>query len=332
MPCKSETSCTIGGLNFPINKVNLAECGQLFFGSKEKTRDCPRFFASARLIRAFSLFAFTLCLGFCAPRLPQVLAENSGLARVAADSLLWINDSGNLPTLYSTDGRGRLRGEVFFENEKNTDWEELARDPRDGRIFIGDFGNNGNARRDLHVLIFSPKTGATERLDFAWPDQSEFPPTRFDDQNFDCEAMVFWRDSLHFFTKSHWQGRSFLCKHFAVAARPGRQGPVFLEKTVLKNRVVSGAALSENGQTLALVGYCFGRRWGFLPFSKATIFTFEKGGDGLFFSKKLARQRTPGWPLSRQYEALAFAAEREILLSNEQLKWQKPRVRKIRLR
>ncbi len=271
-------------------------------------------------------------LAACSPRLPKVLGENSGLAVAAPDSLLWLNDSGNRPAVYMTDRRGRLLDSLVFSTEKNTDWEELARDPRDGRLFIGDFGNNSNARRDLHVLIFNPKTRATERLDFAFPEQRDFPPARPDDRVFDCEAMVFWHDSLHLFTKSHWQGRSFECRHYAVVVRPGRQTPVLMEKTVLKNRVVSGAALSGDGQRLSLVGYLFGLRLGFMPFAKASLFSFQKTSGNLFFSSKPARQRAPGWPFSRQYEALAFTGDRQILLSNEKLLWQRPRIRLVRLK
>lgn len=323
MPCKSETIYLKNGLFSNIKPAKSTGNRPIFFISKKVSLPLARFLAFCLLPFAFSS---------CAPRLPTVLKENSGIVRAAADSLIFLNDSGNLPTIYMTNGHGRLLDSVFFEKEKNIDWEELARDPRDGRLFIGDFGNNGNARRDLHVLIFSPKTGETSRLDFAWPDQSEFPPDSFDDRNFDCEAMFFWKDSLHFFTKSHWRGRSFLCKHFVVPAQAGRQTPIFLEKTVLKKRVVSGAALSDDGQFLALVGYHFGKKWGFLPFSKSTIFTFQKDPNGRFFSKKAGRKRSPGWPLSRQYEAICFAGARKILLSNEHLKWQKPRIRTVRLR
>ena len=302
-----------------------------FFYKKSGCDFYKKWHIPSYLARSGAVF-FLAFLFSCQPRLPRILNENSGIARISADSLLWANDSGNRPTLYLTDHRGRLRDSIFFENEKNTDWEELARDPRDGRIFVGDFGNNSNARRDLRVLIFSPRTGRTEHLDFSWPDQADFPPKNFDDRNFDCESMVFWRDSLHFFTKSHYQGRSFVCKHFVVAAKPGWQSPVLLEKKVLKNRVVSGAALSQDGHSLALIGYLFGLRWHFLPFAKATIFTFENNGDGLFFSKKMSRQRAPGWPFSRQYESISFVGTRKVILSNEHLLWQKPRIRTVRLR
>lgn len=283
-------------------------------------------------MRLLFLFLFPVALfAQKTARLPRILDENSGLVVVAPDSIWLLNDSGNRPTLYLTDRKGRLLDSIFLEKIPNRDWEELAFDRATHTFFIGDFGNNGNRRRDLCIFLFNPKTGRLDSLNFSFENQKEFPPTGLDDQNFDCEAMVFWRDSLHLFSKSHWKGRSFLCRHYALAARPGRQVAVLKAEIRLKNRVISGAALSRDGQKLALVGYHFGKRWGFWPYSNATIFTFSEFSGTAFFEGKMRRRGTPGLLLDRQYEALDFLDEQSILLSNERLFFQKAKFRRVRI-
>jgi hypothetical protein len=289
----------------------------------------------AKLITTYSIGSFFyLFLGMffcqnCALKLPKILNENSGIARISTDSFVFLNDSGNKAALYSTNRRGKLRDSVVFFGEINHDWEELARDAKTGRFFIGDFGNNSNARRDLRILIFSPENHALDSLTFSWPNQSEFPPKSLENRNFDCEAMVFWQDSLHLFTKSHWQGHSFLCEHWVLPAKTGRQTPIFREKTTFKNRVISGAALTENGQVLALVGYEFGLRWHVLPHAHSTVFLCKNDGKSAFFNQKIKKIRPKGWPLSRQYEAICFENDHQLWITNERLLWQKSRIRKI---
>lgn len=265
-------------------------------------------------------------------RLNPILNENSGLVVAAPDSIWMINDGGNQPIVWQIDRKGAIRQFTLLENVPNRDWEELAIDRQTGTLFIGDFGNNLNSRRDLCIFLFNPKTGRLDSLQFGFPDQTAFPPASPDDRNFDCEAMVFWRDSLHLFSKSHWQGRSFLCRHYVVAAQPGRQSVSLKEEIVLKKRVVSGAAISPDGQKLALVGYRFGRRWGFLPYSKATIFMFSSFSGTRFFEGKMKTRRTPGLFLDRQYEALDFLNDHELLLSNERLLFQKAKIRRVRIK
>ena len=62
----------------------------------------------------------------------------------------------------------------------NFDWEDLT--IADGKIFISDMGNNGNARRDLGIYIVNEpnphaieKTRILKHLPVRYADQETFP-------------------------------------------------------------------------------------------------------------------------------------------------------------
>ena len=78
------------------------------------------------------------------------LEENSGMVHYANGVLYFINDSGNDPILYRYDTATNTYGEFEILNASNVDWEDLATDDS-GNIYIGDFGNNDNRRRDLKI-------------------------------------------------------------------------------------------------------------------------------------------------------------------------------------
>ena len=54
-----------------------------------------------------------------------------------------------LPT--GTSDPARYRG-VRIENARNYDWEDISSDP-EGRLYIGDIGNNDSARRNLAIYV-----------------------------------------------------------------------------------------------------------------------------------------------------------------------------------
>src|SRR5262245_47557574 len=72
------------------------------------------------------------------------------------------NDSDDLPRLFAfrRDGApvvaagvdpARYRG-VSIDGARNIDWEDITSDP-DGRLYIGDIGNNYSTRRNLAIYV-----------------------------------------------------------------------------------------------------------------------------------------------------------------------------------
>jgi hypothetical protein len=257
-------------------------------------------------------------------QLPAALREVSGMARTPQGHLWLLNDSHNPPELFRYDPCTRQLLEVRHLPVPNRDWEDLTLAP-DGTLYIGDFGNNRNDRRDLCIFRYHPETEALDSIRFIYADQREFPPTRYADWNFNCEAMVFWRDSLHLFSKAVFAG-SCVVKHYVVPARPGAYVAELRDSLHLPKRVVTGAALSDDGRTLALTSYIGGRKLGIFPYAHATVFFFQDFPEGHFLRGRVESQRLPQFPLARQYESVVPWSEGCWLVANERRAWQKQRL------
>lgn len=235
-------------------------------------------------------------------RLPAALKEVSGMARLPNGDFWLLNDGGNGPHLFLYDLAADSIRETRLLSCTNIDWEDLSADPA-GNLYIGDFGNNFNNRRDLRIYRFHPADNSLDSIVFSYPDQTAFPPGDEKSRNFDCEAMVFFRDSLHLFSKSRFKG-DHVTKHYVVPARPGHYVAELCESIRLKNRVVSGAALSRDGKTLALTSYMVGFKLGFIPFSKAHVFYFNDFTGSRFFQGKKKKVRLPKCFIARQFESV----------------------------
>lgn len=260
-----------------------------------------RFFALAVLFLPLALFAQNQNL----PRrtkLPAELKEVSGMVRTASGDLWMLNDSRNPPILFRYDPVAGKLLETRRLPVPNRDWEDLTTDPA-GNLYVGDVGNNRNARRDLRIYRYHPATGQLDSILLRYPDQKAFAPTSDRWWNFNCEAMVWFNDSIHLFSKNSFKG-NFYTKHYVVPARPGNYTAELRDSICLKNRVVTGAALSRDGQTLALTGYIIGKKLGFLPSTKASVFYFTGFSGSHFLKGKAVRKKLPKFLIARQFESV----------------------------
>ncbi len=229
---------------------------------------------------------------------------------------LWmLNDSKNPPELFRFDPKAGKLLETRKLPVTNRDWEDLTIDPQ-GNLYIGDIGNNRNARKDLRVYRYNPATGSLDSILYRYPDQEAFAPANERDWNFNCEAMVFFKDSLHLFSKNSFKG-NFYTKHYVIPAQPGNYVAELRDSICLKNRVVTGAALSRDGKVFSLTGYIIGKKLGFLPYTKASVFYFTdfKGSD--FLHGKQTRKRLPKFLIARQYESITQWEDDCWLVANE---------------
>jgi hypothetical protein len=189
------------------------------------------------------------------PLLPEKLKENSGI--IYFDKLLWtINDSGGENKIYGFDFSGKIKKEIEIKGAKNIDWEDIAQDEK--YIYISDFGNNYNSRKDLKVYQIKKKDIGkkssqkvdSKEINFEYKNQTDFKPIPHSG-SFDCEALVEFNDSLYIFTKS-WKTRTT-----SVYKIPNRKGnyktnPIdSLDVTGL----ITGADISPDKKKLALIGY-----------------------------------------------------------------------------
>ncbi len=134
--------------------------------------------------RSFALAVWFLPLALFAqnqniPRrtqLPAELKEVSGMVRTFSGDLWMLNDSRNPPMLFRYDPVAGKLLETRRLPVPNRDWEDLTTDPT-GNLYIGDVGNNRNARRDLRIYRYHPVTGQLDSILLRYPDQQAFAPT-----------------------------------------------------------------------------------------------------------------------------------------------------------
>ncbi len=148
--------------------------------------------------------------------LPSELSEISGLEKWNDSTLIAINDGGNEPILFLLNLSGQITRKINITNATNIDWEAIAMD--ENYLYIGDFGNNLNERKDLciyrvnrsDIAILNEVTA--EKMSISYREQKEFPPNNHD-RYFDAEAMTYFEGQLWIFTKNStkpFDGLSFI--------------------------------------------------------------------------------------------------------------------------
>lgn len=261
--------------------------------------------------------------------LPIELKEVSGMTRLPNGDLWLLNDSKNPADLFRFDPIAGKLLETRHLPVKNFDWEDLTHDPA-GNLYIGDFGNNYNKRQNLRVFRYNPTTGALDSIQFRYPDQKAFPPASVEDWNFNCEAMVYFNDSLHLFSKNSFKG-NFYTKHYVISAKPGGEYVAELRDSIrLKNRVVTGAALSRDSKTFVLTGYIIGKKLGFIPFTRASAMFFTGFTGSRFLKGKQRWKRLPKFLISKQFESITQWENNLWVAANEGRKPQFQRIWKVK--
>lgn len=229
-------------------------------------------------------------------KLDEKIHESSGLA-YATDSTFWTNpDTGSEGVLYRFNLNGELLEEVRLEIPIK-DWEDLAQDSA-GNLFIGDFGNNRNNRRDLTIYKLERETRqVTDTIRFGFADQTDFLPSYWQ-RHFDAEAFLHRSDSLFLFTKS----RSFkgLTKIYGMTD-DGKTVLVEPQGSMQVKSPITAAASAPDQKEFALLGY--GRLYLFQP----------KNGLVSLRSKRycLTVGRTG------QAEAVLYLSPTQLLITNE---------------
>ena len=183
--------------------------------------------------------------------LKGVVPESSGLCPAPQPGTYYsFGDDGNQPILYQLSGTGQLLGQLEL-GVPNVDWESLSRDDQ-GNYYIGDCGNNESLRRDLTLYRLRPdQPQQIQKITFRYPDQTEFPPLKKKQRNFDCEASLWHAGQVYLFTKDRGQDRE--SKVYAVPAEPGDYTAKLVTRLAIPGEVTD-AALRPDGRRLVLLG------------------------------------------------------------------------------
>jgi hypothetical protein len=216
------------------------------------------------------LFAFLLSTGCqdygnlqLVTSLPKSLKEVSGMEVVVGSDLIWmINDSGNAPKIYGYDiAEKNIAKTISISNVSNIDWEDLASN-QNGDLYIGDFGNNGNKRKDL--AIYTVKNCAAIKGDevsaiittFYFKDQNQFPP-RKKNRNFDVEAFVSFNGFFYLFTRNRSSDFDGTTKLYKIPIKEGRFEAQLIDSFKTcddeRNCQITGATLDHASGNIALL-------------------------------------------------------------------------------
>jgi hypothetical protein len=226
-------------------------------------------------------------------KMPTCINESSGLSKAWQDGYYWThNDSGGSPELYMINPEGYIFDTLALENSNNYDWEDLAKDPK-GNIYVGDFGNNSNTRKDL--VIYKKTPDNIEKITFTYPDQTfEVNESRI----FDCEAFFWAKDSLYLITKS-WEKGVKNSRMYALPDAPGNYTARLVDDLNVKAQI-TGADISPSGDRFALISY-------------GKIFLFDIKNKAIDFKKPLKCIKIG----KGQTEAIVFENEDIIIFTNE---------------
>lgn len=233
-------------------------------------------------------------------RLPQNIPSSSGIAASANTTVWTFNDNRGGPILYEISLDGKFDTSHIELVASKTDWEDITGDST--RLYVGDFGNNLNRRKNL-VIFFVPKKGIVQSefgsIRFHYPDQKQFPPPP-SNWNFDCEAFLHQGNSLYLFSKNLSNPNDGYAKMYRLPNESGDY-PAELIDSVYLNEPVTSAGISPDGKTVVLLTY----------FSLWVLKDFPGNN---FFEGKVFQ-----FPFRRftQKEAICFANDHELFITDE---------------
>lgn len=210
--------------------------------------------------------------------LPAQTKESSGLVIESPNRFWTHNDSGDDAILYQFDSVGTLIKTIKVSDATNIDWEELQLDAV-GNLYIGDFGNNLQNRKDLAIYKindFKAKTINTalnaDKIEFSYEDQTAFPPAD-SLKHFDAEAMLVTADSIYIFTKDFetqpYSGKTWI---YRLPNKIGKYTATLIDVFKTDNSwkyrgAITGAAKSNDGKIVLLA------------YLKLYVFTAYKGTE-----------------------------------------------------
>ena len=229
--------------------------------------------------------------------LDNKISESSGLTYGNSnDTYFTMNDDSD-NKIYEVNQKGKLLNTYTIPDVQTMDWEELTKDSVEN-LYIGNFGNNYNTRKDLSIYKtkLKEKNIKTEKINIAFAEQTAFPPIK-KQMNFDCEAFFWYRDSLYLFSKNRGEAVENM---YVISDKPGNYTLTPKTHTKLKG-MVTAANINPQKTRFALLTYGY-------------IYIFDIVNGQISFSHpRCCIKFTKG----KQSEGLLFINETDMLITNE---------------
>lgn len=220
-----------------------------------------------KIILIFSILLFVSCeenkeklnLLF---ELPKDLKETSGIFYDATINLIWtLEDSGNKNEIYALDKQGKIVKTLKLNNLENIDWEDITQD-KQGNLYIGDFGNNENERKNLAIYkvnatdLVKENVEKTIKISFSYPEQTEFPPSK-KKLFFDVEGFIEMNENFYLFTKNRSKSGDGTVYIYKIPNQEGNHEAKkigeFKTCSDFETCAITSAAISPNSKQIALL-------------------------------------------------------------------------------
>ena len=262
--------------------------------------------------------------------------EISGIVRSRwQENVWWVhNDSGDRPRIFAIDSTGGVHVAPWHTGDyaagagadnsdeplwpgvqlgaaAHIDYEDIA--VEDSTLYLGDIGNNGNARRDLGIYVirepfyYDRRTRPVKHLPIRYPDQEAFPAQEWD---FDAESLFVDDGTLYVLTK-HREGQQIdVSESGTKLYRLDTEYTHRVNTLTLVDRhdtipPPTAAALSPSGTRLAVLGY-------------ASVWLFPRpDNDTHWLSTEPRRIPLPA-ERTQQAEAVTWDGPRTLRITNEQ--------------
>ncbi|MBT8263236.1 MAG: hypothetical protein KJO05_10465 [Bacteroidia bacterium] len=243
--------------------------------------------------------------------LPKTLKEISGITIARDSSLIWaVNDSGNKAIIYGYQpGSNSIVKTISVDNGFNRDWEDITTDG-ESTLYVGDFGNNQNYRKDLVIYTVTiPDSIAHSKVDaskttFELEDQKKFPPKK-KHRNFDIEAFVYSEGLFYLFTRNRSSKFDGTTKMYRLPAQPGHYTAKLIDTFQTckdyDDCQVTGASLDRQNGKLALLSY-----------NKVWIFSEYENDE--FFSATVEEIKLKH---TSQKESITFKGSNTLFIADE---------------
>ncbi len=245
--------------------------------------------------------------------LPKHLKEVSGIVFSESTNLIWlIEDSGNANAIYAVNNTGKQQRKIILSQTKNVDWEDITKDDQ-GNLYVGDFGNNANDRRDLAIYkinkdsLNNDSVVPSYKIAFAYPEQTEFPPKK-SKFFYDVEAFIEFKNNFYLFTKNRSKGFDGTTSLYKVPNQVGfHQAQLlgqFKANGDYENAAITSATISNDGKKVVLL-------------SHSQIWIFENFASDNFFSGTVKNVKLNHFS---QKEAICFKENKTLLIADEKTK------------
>jgi len=261
--------------------------------------------------------------------------EISGIVRSRwQENVWWVhNDSGDRPRIFAIDSTGAVHVAPWHAGDyaaagadssdeplwpgvqlgaaAHIDYEDIA--VEDSTLYLGDIGNNGNARRDLGIYVirepfyYDRRTRPIKHLPIRYPDQETFPAQEWD---FDAESLFVDDGTLYVLTK-HREGQQI-----DVSEAGTKLYRLDTEYTHRVNTLTlvdrhdtipppTAAALSPTGDRLAVLGY-------------SSVWLFPRPDDDTRWLSTEPRRIPLSAARTQQAEAVTWDGPSTLRITNEQ--------------